>query len=130
MKKEKKVPLGKVVAMYEGRLSPQFIKVTYRYLQERIDFLSGPIGANGNHLIEEGSDRNERVLAMEKIAQEETATKKTLKSCEEAWDRLITGQYGICSACGEKINPDRLKAIPNASRCTPCETRNGKRTVL
>lgn len=32
------------------------------------------------------------------------------------------GGYGICENCGEKIDPARLKAIPQATLCLKCKT--------
>lgn len=42
---------------------------------------------------------------------------------EAALDRLGRGEYGICRACGELIDPARLRALPFAQRCAPCQAR-------
>ncbi len=42
---------------------------------------------------------------------------------EEAIHRLAEGRYGSCSACGEPIPPARLRALPFALRCLPCQER-------
>lgn len=33
------------------------------------------------------------------------------------------GQYGFCEHCGEQIQLERLKALPDATRCTSCSWR-------
>jgi len=37
-----------------------------------------------------------------------------------ALNRLEQGKYGLCTRCGEEIEPARLKAIPEAERCMKC----------
>ena len=31
------------------------------------------------------------------------------------------GGYGVCEDCGNAIAPERLEAIPNATRCVNCQ---------
>lgn len=47
----------------------------------------------------------------------------TLRLVDEALDRLDTGEYGICQACEESISEKRLKAVPWAKHCVPCQER-------
>jgi DnaK suppressor protein len=44
-----------------------------------------------------------------------------LRLIEEALDRLETGDYGICLACDEPIPEKRLRALPWARYCIPCQ---------
>jgi DnaK suppressor protein len=37
-----------------------------------------------------------------------------------AMQRLDNGRYGICSACGEPIDPSRIKVYPYADECIDC----------
>ena len=37
-----------------------------------------------------------------------------------AMQRLDNGRYGICSACGEQIEPARMKVYPYADECIDC----------
>jgi DnaK suppressor protein len=36
--------------------------------------------------------------------------------------RIADGTYGRCDACDEPIPPARLKAMPTATLCVPCQT--------
>ena len=36
--------------------------------------------------------------------------------------RPITRVHDWCISCGERIEPQRLRAVPDASRCVECET--------
>jgi hypothetical protein len=38
-----------------------------------------------------------------------------------ALERARTGQYGRCSACGNRIDLERLLAHPAATTCWPCQ---------
>ncbi|MGH7322788.1 MAG: TraR/DksA family transcriptional regulator [Candidatus Rokuibacteriota bacterium] len=40
-----------------------------------------------------------------------------------ALERLSRGDYGICHDCEEFIGLPRLRAVPFAQRCSPCQTR-------
>ncbi len=49
-----------------------------------------------------------------------------LRLVEEALDRLASGHYGICLACDEPIPPKRLRALPWARYCVPCQDEAGR----
>ena len=38
----------------------------------------------------------------------------------EALKRIAEGTYGICAQCSADIDPKRLRALPNATRCISC----------
>jgi len=44
-----------------------------------------------------------------------------LRLVEEALDRLEAGDYGTCLACEEPIPEKRLRALPWARYCVPCQ---------
>jgi DnaK suppressor protein len=46
-----------------------------------------------------------------------------LKGVEAALERLEAGGFGKCLACGGPIPRARLRALPWASYCLPCEDR-------
>ena len=48
-----------------------------------------------------------------------------LRMIDEALDRLRTGDYGSCLACGDPIPAKRLRALPWARYCVPCQERQG-----
>jgi DnaK suppressor protein len=39
---------------------------------------------------------------------------------EAALDRIESGTWGRCAACGRKIDERRLRAVPEAVRCIGC----------
>jgi len=36
-------------------------------------------------------------------------------------EKIDSGQYGLCSDCGQAISEKRLAVYPNATRCLPCQ---------
>ncbi|HLA76093.1 MAG TPA: TraR/DksA family transcriptional regulator [Vicinamibacteria bacterium] len=47
----------------------------------------------------------------------------TLAKIDEAVRRLEDGSYGVCTECGTEISEARLKALPFAALCRPCQER-------
>jgi DnaK suppressor protein len=48
-----------------------------------------------------------------------------LVEVQQALARIDNGTYGICSNCGLPIPEKRLEAIPWASLCVTCESKQG-----
>lgn len=44
-----------------------------------------------------------------------------LQAIDEALARLATGRFGECIDCGAGIDSARLRALPQALRCAPCQ---------
>jgi RNA polymerase-binding transcription factor DksA len=43
-----------------------------------------------------------------------------IQQIKEALERIANGTYGVCAECGTDIDPKRLRALPNATRCISC----------
>jgi RNA polymerase-binding protein DksA len=46
-----------------------------------------------------------------------------LSAIDAALARIEAGTYGKCQNCGKEISPDRLEAIPWATRCIDCKRK-------
>lgn len=46
-----------------------------------------------------------------------------LDEIQQALDRMESGSYGRCTRCGQPIHPERLKAMPTAALCIPCQQK-------
>jgi len=46
--------------------------------------------------------------------------KQTIIHIDRALLRLENGSYGICTACGQPISDERLRALPYAELCIEC----------
>jgi RNA polymerase-binding transcription factor DksA len=45
---------------------------------------------------------------------------KEMEQIRYALHQIDAGSYGRCSRCGAAIPPERLEALPYATRCTKC----------
>jgi RNA polymerase-binding protein DksA len=50
----------------------------------------------------------------------ENSENQEIQQIGEALKRIAEGTYGVCAQCGVDIDPKRLKALPNATRCISC----------
>lgn len=48
--------------------------------------------------------------------------KDKVLAIDEALDNLDEGTYGVCEECGDEIGAGRLKAMPLAKLCIPCQS--------
>ena len=55
--------------------------------------------------------------------------KRALFQVKKALAAVGLGKYGKCERCGRKIEPGRLKALPEATLCLSCEREVEKRIV-
>ena len=54
------------------------------------------------------------------------ALDRTLRQIDTALARLRAGRYGFCSSCSDPIPLARLRALPFATLCVPCQERDEK----
>ncbi|MEV5692082.1 TraR/DksA family transcriptional regulator [Micromonospora globbae] len=56
--------------------------------------------------------------ALETLA---AAARQGIADTAQALRRMTDGSYGVCERCGEPIPLGRLKALPHARYCAPCQ---------
>jgi RNA polymerase-binding transcription factor DksA len=66
--------------------------------------------------VEEGQEEN--IARM--LARLDDAGKAEIVAIDRALERIASGEYGRCVACGEPIPAGRLAAVPAAETCLPC----------
>jgi RNA polymerase-binding transcription factor DksA len=70
------------------------------------------------------SEEGDAILAVEDRELRSERLSKLLEraaALDEALHRLDAGAYGLCIACNQPIPHQRLRALPEALRCTPCQ---------
>ena len=55
------------------------------------------------------------------------ALDRTLRQIDTALARLHAGRYGFCSSCSDPIPLARLRALPFATLCVPCQERDERK---
>jgi len=63
---------------------------------------------------------------IEMIGREGDLEKKEIYLIEEALERIHGGDFGTCLDCGKPIPMGRLKVLPHARYCVPCEEKREK----
>jgi phage/conjugal plasmid C-4 type zinc finger TraR family protein len=63
----------------------------------------------------------------ERELREQLRWKERQERLRQAQAAVDAGTYGICVDCGQPIPEGRLRAVPDAVRCVPCQTARGRR---
>ncbi len=64
---------------------------------------------------------NETIVAV--LSRLGDREKHELDGIYAAQARLEAGTFGVCEACGRPITIERLRAMPTARYCAPCQAR-------
>ncbi len=84
-----------------------------------------PAARTGSQNAADAAQENEgEIVAVAKLERR----RRLLTQVDEALCRLAAGRYGLCANCGEPIPLARLRALPFAVRCCPCQERWERRT--
>lgn len=78
---------------------------------------AGDLSAYSVHMADQASDAEER----EKAYHMASAEGRLLYHIDEALRRIKEGTYGLCQACGKKIQKPRLEVVPHARLCIECK---------
>lgn len=62
-------------------------------------------------------------LELEKRLALERRTKQLLAEIDHALEKFDKGTYGLCDVCGQRIDPARLEALPQANLCLSCKAK-------
>ncbi len=60
-------------------------------------------------------------LSKEALFQQRDGQQQIVRMTEAALDRIQQGTFGVCSGCGDDINPRRLDALPWTQYCLRCQ---------
>ncbi|MDP8299312.1 MAG: TraR/DksA family transcriptional regulator [Candidatus Tantalella remota] len=103
-------------------------------LEEKLKVLHGDLGselkAHTDELKEGMSQNTLDALSMREeddvVEEEERLEGRELSLVEDALGRIAEGTYGKCCDCGDDINVERLRAVPYAKYCVPCQSNREK----
>jgi len=86
-------------------------------LEKRIQGIQADLSRGRSQDSQEQAQETENDEVLHALAND---AQRELTEIANALTRIHKGSYGICAACGEVINPDRLTAYPMAVRCVDC----------
>jgi DnaK suppressor protein len=93
-------------------------------LKAKLDELEGRASAVEGHLSTPGSsDSEDNAIESEDdevMVKIGDATTQNIGEIRLALSLIDSGRYGSCVSCGKTISPERLTALPYATRCIDC----------
>lgn len=84
---------------------------------------AGDLSAYSLHMADMATDNYDREFSLSLADNEQ----KLLHRINAALERIEGGTYGQCEVCEKKIAKARLKAVPFAELCVPCQEKQEKK---
>jgi len=95
---------------------------------ERLEAVEYESVGYSNHIADDATDAFEQAVGVALQRKIDA----TLEAVERALVKFKDGTYGLCEACGARIDRARLEVLPHARYCLDCQVRqehSGIRTV-
>ena len=84
---------------------------------------AGDLSAYSLHMADVASDNYEREFSLSLADAEQ----KMLARINTAFEKIDNNTYGLCELCEKKISKARLKIVPYAELCVPCQEKQEKK---
>ena len=112
--------------MSDDDIDLEYYRAKLLALREELQSAAGNSDAETVELDQQRQGRLSRMDAL--TAQQMTLAAQrrrdeTLRRCEAALRRIDDGDYGLCRACDEPINPKRLDFDPTVLYCIGCASK-------
>ena len=84
---------------------------------------AGDLSAYSLHMADMATDNYDREFSLGLATNEQ----KVLNRIDAALEKIESNVFGQCELCGKKISKVRLKAVPYAELCVPCQETQEKK---
>ena len=84
---------------------------------------AGDLSAYSLHMADMATDNYDREFSL-RLADNE---QEIIKRIDTAIEKIENKTFGLCEACNKKITKVRLKAVPYAELCVPCQEKQEKK---
>lgn len=84
---------------------------------------AGDLSAYSLHMADVASDNYEREFSLGLADNEQ----KLLNRINVALEKIDSNTFGLCELCEKKISKARLKVVPYAEFCVPCQEKQEKK---
>ena len=84
---------------------------------------AGDLSAYSLHMADMATDNYDREFSLGLADNEQ----KILNRINEALEKIEENKFGLCELCEKKISKVRLKAVPYAEFCVPCQKKQEKK---
>ena len=109
---------ARMAAYFRGRLLERRQETLLRLRKELASLEEGANGSSGDF-----ADMASSCTDRETLYGIGTVESDALSRIDYALRRIEEGTYGLCEECGDRIPRVRLRALPFASLCVPCQRR-------
>jgi DnaK suppressor protein len=92
---------------------------------ERLESVEYESIGYGNHIADDGTEAFEQAVGVALQRKVET----TLEEVGRALAKLDDGTFGLCEACGARVDRARLEALPYAKYCLNCQSRTERNGI-
>lgn len=84
---------------------------------------AGDLSGYSLHMADMATDNYDREFSLGLATNEQ----KLVHRIDEALEKVESKTFGLCDVCGKKISKVRLKAVPYAELCVPCQEKQEKK---
>ncbi len=84
---------------------------------------AGDLSAYSLHMADVASDNYDREFSLSLADNEQ----KLLNRINDALEKIDGNTFGLCELCEKKIAKARLKVVPYAELCVPCQEKQEKK---
>ena len=84
---------------------------------------TGDLSAYSLHMADMATDNYDREFSLGLADNEQ----KILNRINAALEKIDSNTFGLCELCEKKISKVRLKAVPYAELCIPCQEKQEKK---
>ncbi len=83
---------------------------------------AGDLSGYGLHMADVATDNYDREFSLSLATNDQ----KIIHRIDEALEKIEAKTFGLCELCNKKISKVRLKAVPYAELCVPCQKAQEK----
>ena len=84
---------------------------------------TGDLSAYSLHMADMATDNYDREFSLSLADNEQ----KVLNRITQALEKIENKSFGLCELCNKKISKVRLRAVPYAEFCVPCQEKQEKK---
>ena len=84
---------------------------------------AGDLSAYSLHMADMATDNYDKEFSLRLAGNEQ----EIIKRIDLAIEKIDNKTFGLCEACNKKITKIRLKAVPYAELCVPCQEKQEKK---
>ena len=119
MKKQQLELFKELILKKRAKILEQMGFLEESTLSSTVKDSSGDLSSYPFHLADQGTEAEEREKAFLFASREG----RFLYHLDKALERIENGTYGKCRLCGKNVGIERLKAVPHATLCIECKSK-------